>query len=261
MKLQNFFDRHPLFTHDEIAEYLVAEGERSPRTTDSLLAYHVRSGRLRRIRRGLYAVGDTPVDPYLVASRLTDDAVLAYHTALEIHGRAHSVHQQATLLSRHRLRPLSLGGFRFRALAPPKALRDRSRETTGVETVDRAGLDIRITSLERTLVDVLDRPDLGGGWEEVWRSLETVEFFELSAVVEYALLLDNATTTAKVGLFLEEHRDTLFVGDDVLKSLRNHRPQKPHYVDRGSHRPSRLVAGWNLLVPEDLFLRSWAEVV
>ncbi len=38
-----------------------------------------------------------------------------------------------------------------------------------------AGGIVRVTAFERTLVDVLDAPDLGGGWEEVWRSLEMVE--------------------------------------------------------------------------------------
>jgi hypothetical protein len=44
------------------------------------------------------------------------------------------------------------------------------------------------------LVDVLDRPDLSGGWEEIWRSLETIEYFDLDEIVAYARLLDNATT-------------------------------------------------------------------
>ena len=39
-------------------------------------------------------------------------------------------------------------------------------------------------------MDVLDRPDLGGGWEEIWHSLGTVEFFNLNQVIEYASL-DN----------------------------------------------------------------------
>ena len=43
-----------------------------------------------------------------------------------------------------------------------------------METLDRQGLPIRVTGLERTLVDVLDRPALAGGWEEAWRSWEGV---------------------------------------------------------------------------------------
>lgn len=32
------------------------------------------------------------VDPYLVAGKMTADSTLAYHTALEFHGKAHSMH-------------------------------------------------------------------------------------------------------------------------------------------------------------------------
>ena len=71
----------------------------------------------------------------------------------------------------------------------------------GVEARDRVGLDVAVTGLERTLVDLFDRPHLGGGVEEVWKSLATVEFFDLEAVTEYAALLGNATTVAKVGFF------------------------------------------------------------
>ncbi len=121
-------------------------------------------------RLGLYAVqgagGESTVDPYLVAAKLAPDSVLAYHTALELHGNAYSVHHQSLICTRHRVRPLSVNDHRYMALPPPKALRDRRQEDIGVETVDRSGLDVRVTRLERTLVDVLDRPDLGGGWEE-----------------------------------------------------------------------------------------------
>ncbi len=205
--------------------------------------------------------GDAPPDPYLIASRMTPDATLAYHSALELHGRAYSVHHQTVIISRHRLRPWSFQGVAYRSVAPPKALRDRGQELAGVETVDRVGLDVRVTSLERTLVDVLDRPDLGGGWEEIWISLESVEFFDLDAVLDYTLLLDNQTTAAKVGYFLEEHREPLLVDDAILETLRRHRPSKPHYIDRGIRQRCRLVAGWNLVVPEVLFQRSWEEMV
>lgn len=66
------------------------------------------------------------------------------------------------------------------------------------------GVRLRVSNLERTMVDVSDRPQFGGGWEEIWRSLEGVEFFNLDAVIDYALLLENATAIAKVGFFPEQ---------------------------------------------------------
>lgn len=43
--------------------------------------------------------------------------------------------------------------------------------------MNRSGVNIKVTSLARTIVDVLDRIDLAGGWEEVWRVLDTVTVF------------------------------------------------------------------------------------
>ena len=46
------------------------------------------------------------------------------------------------------------------------------------------------------MVDVLHSPALGGGWEEIFRSLSMVEFFDLDAVITYTLALDSAVTAA-----------------------------------------------------------------
>ena len=118
-----------------------------------------------------------------------------------------------------------------------------------------------VTSLERTLVDVLNRPDLSGSWEEIWRSLESVEYFDLDRVVEYALMLENATTAAKVGFFLEQHREPLMVEDKHLKPLLDFRPRRPHYLVRGKRTNGRLVTNWNLVLPKEVLHRSWGEVL
>jgi len=67
-------------------------------------------------------------------------------------------------------------------------LKEKHLENFGVTRIERVGIDVRVTGYERTLVDVLDRPEFAGGWEEIWRSLEAVEFFDLDRVVEYTLL-------------------------------------------------------------------------
>ncbi len=121
-------------------------------------------------------------------------------------------------------------------------------------------MQLRVTTLERTLVDVLDRPDLSGSFEEIWRSLESVEFFDLDRVVEYALLLGNATTIAKVGFFLEQHRGPLMVQPHHLKALQDMRPRQPHYLDRAKRTSGRLITEWNLVVPKEVQERTWEEV-
>lgn len=208
---------------------------------------------------------NAPVDGYILASKMAEDAVLAYHTALELYGKAHSIHERFLYLTGHRAqtRPLYFRGTSFTGILFPRALRDKGKESFGIDKVDRAGVWLRSTSLERTLVDVLDRPSLGGGWEEIWRSLESVEFFDLDKVVDYALLLENSTTVAKVGFYLETHRKELMVEDKHLRRLRKLRPKQRAYMVRNSDERKRsnkrLIRQWNLVVPDDVLEQAWEE--
>ena len=152
--------------------------------------------------------GDSfPIDPYLIASRLARDSVLSHHTALQYHGRAYTIWQQFTYQATRPAAPLRFRSNEFRGTKFPSALVSRDAQMYDVLTLERANVSLRVASLERTMVDVMNSPAYSGGWEEVWRSLESVEFFDLDRVVEYALLLNNATTVARVGFFLEQHKD------------------------------------------------------
>ncbi|HRT63113.1 MAG TPA: transcriptional regulator [Syntrophales bacterium] len=266
MKLGLFFNRHPVFTGDELAAFLASEGPRNPRTQEALLLYHVKMSRLVRVRRGLYAVVPTgasaesyPVDPFLLASRMTKDAVLAYHTAMEFHGKGYSVYEHFTYLSATPARPIAFRSHKFKGVRFPGALPPEFAASFDVVKADRAGLEVRVTGLERTFVDVLHRPDLAGSWEEIWRSLESVEFFDLDKVTAYVQHLGNATTAAKVGFFLEQHREGLMVDEAHLKVLRDLRPQRPHYLERSRRKEGRFVTAWNLVVPQEVYERSWEE--
>ena len=266
MDLREFFANHPVFSFEEMESFLVSQGSNNRQTRKKLLVYHQKQGRILNIRRGLYAVvrlgkdGDTSsIDPFLLAGKMTKDAVLAYHTAMEFHGRAYSVFWKLYYLTEHKSQSATFGSNEFRCVLHPRALVEKGMTGYGVLKSERQGVEIRVTSLERTLVDMLDRPQLCGSWEEIWRSLESVEFFDLDKVVEYALLLDNSTTAARVGFFLDQHREKLFVEDHHLKSLQEHRPAKPHYMERSNRKGGRLMKAWNLVVPTEILERSWEE--
>ncbi len=264
--LQEFFASHPVFTSDEIARFYCGGEPRNLATLRVLLGRQRSRGRVLSVRRGVYAVvpvgidaESAAVDPYLVASRLAPDAVLGYHTALELHGYAHSVFERYQFLTRTSARACEFRSLLFQPVRCPGALAGKGGERVGVQVMDRLGLDLRVTTLERTCVDALDRPDLCGGWEEVFRSLEAVPYFDLDALVAYAVRLRSATLAAKVGWFLELNSKRLDVGGRVLRRLRSRAPQSKHYLERGSTRGHRLVAGWNLMVPTALADRRWKE--
>jgi len=266
-EFHGFLARHPVFTLAEVSRFIGDGSVGAPNRCKRLLGYHKAHGHLIAVRSGLYAAvppGFAPdsftADSFLVASKLTDDAVIAYHTALEFHGVAQSLwHQRVVVTARPLTRPVAFQGIAYRSAAPPTGLVKRELEDLGVVEADRRGVTVRVTSLERSLVDVLSRPALGGGWEEVWRSYETVPYLDLDAVVGYALALDNATTIAQVGYFLSAKSAEWMTTEDHLAPLRARRPKRPHYAQRDRRQQARLLQEWNILLPESAIRRSWED--
>lgn len=263
MKLKSFFEAHPVFRYEEFSAFMITKGTPRPQSLRQQLSYHQKAGHLIHIRKFLYAVKpmisqEHWVDPYLIASRATADAIIAYHTALELHGIAYTTFNEFTFLANRQVSPFDYEGQRFRAVIQPKALINSGYMDYGMDITQRGGLSIKLTCLERTVVDVLDRPDLGGGWEEIWRSLDNITQLDTSRLIEYALLLNNATTIAKLGYFLEQRPSHFTLEKTHLEKLLAHVPKQPHYMSRELGE-GKYIDKWQLIVPLAIINRIWEE--
>ena len=94
------------------------------------LATKVGAGEPFAFVRGLYAVvppgadpESFPVDPCLMAARLTPDAVLSHYTALEFHGRPYAVWGRRIFSTARAPSRLAFRSETFRGVGFPLALR------------------------------------------------------------------------------------------------------------------------------------------
>jgi predicted transcriptional regulator of viral defense system len=265
MKPIEYFAEHPIF---RLEDFAVAHQEGAALMPESSLAsikQHLQSGNLLRVRRGIYAYvprGKTlegvAVDPFSLAGLMARDAVIAYHGALQFHGKSHVVTQQIPFFTTTQAKSFVFRGTTFVPVAVPPPLRKLPDLGGGILSKANAGTTVRVTTLERTLVDVLDAHRHGGGWEEIWRSLESIESLDLDAVINYAFKLRSAVAVAKVGFYLEQHREALRVEDRHLDRLSKRMPRCPIYLERGKRESGKLLARWNLIVPEYVLNRTWS---
>ena len=155
MKVLDFFLAHPVFIRDEFARAVGVRGS----TVDSHLGRYLRSGRIGRVKRGVFFAagpGETasksPVDFLLLASRMAPDAVLSHHSALEAHGYAQSVYERFFFLTERKSKLVSFRGRAFVPVTPPTALRRKGLSFAFTTEVERQRLPCRVTALERTHV-------------------------------------------------------------------------------------------------------------
>ena len=264
--MDTFLRSHPVFRLDELRVYRSASRDSGNRSVESLLQYYQRTGRIESIRQGVYAVvpkggtnSQAVADTLLVAGRCVPDAVIVHHSALEFHGLAYSQFRSYTFQTHSTARRFDYRGTSFVPVLPPGALKRASNELMETTTGERYGLSVTVSTIERTLVDVINTPRWSGSWEEIWRSLDSLEYVDPARIVTYLRALGNATTAARVGWFLDSHREQLMIEEEQLQEIHTLQPSKPVYLDRTYSGPTRFVPGWNLVVPVYVADAGWEE--
>lgn len=277
-----YFATHDVFRADEFRTYLAARDVRSARP---LLNYYVSKRQVWRMQPGVYAsVRPKPVhqravsfalpiplcvpewapasvDPCLAASKMTPDATLSHHTALESHGCAHNMGFRLVYTAHYPRPDLRLRGGLVRGTRTPESL--LARGDAHCETLVVGRYQQRITTLERTLVDILDRPYLCGDWEDLgWAYADAACLHEvdLPRLIAYALRLNHPFTCVKAGYFLELYQTDFDFDPALLNPLRAFRPRRTRAFDPEAKRcgvPHAYVADWNLHVPIEIQERTW----
>ncbi len=213
----------------------------------SLMASYCKRGIVASVRRNMYVACDiatsTPiVDKYAIASNVNDNTFVAYHSALEFHGVAHQQTFDVLVGSSSRFRK-----FRFMDLTFVPC---SSTIAEGITTPTMNSL-VRVTDLERTVVDCIDRIDLAGGWEELVNSLASVQRIDVDKVVAYVKIYNKKVLYRKVGLMCDIFSHQWAVPQITIDSLRvasgtgvyhlTNRDESTHYLST-----------WNLYIPSQL---------
>lgn len=257
--IEDLLNSHPVFTLDQACEVLRPDAvDSSTAAVRARLRYHIRTGRLRSISRGMYAVipqgasADTFVpDPFLVARAARTDVIFSHHSALELLGAAHSAWSVCTAFTSSRRATLRIRGTTVRLYPHPTALVRRHKTELGTRMIERRAMMLRVTGPERSLVEGFRQPALVGGVMELVSSaagFATLDMDLLRKVLEcYAL----RRLWAAVGWFLEAHAQAFGVTSTELARFEQHRSNVPIYLVR-SARGGALNARWNLVLPPDV---------
>ncbi len=211
------------------------------------IANKLRSGVYVKIRNNLYALIDPSTNDiyatkFEIASNISESSFICFHSALEYYGLANQVFNDITVGS--------LTKFNNFTFCESEYIFKQSKSSAFVKDVVSEG--IRVTTLEKTIVDCIDEINLAGGIEEVLNALEQVKYLNEGKLLDVLEEQGKMFLYQKVGYLLEIYNDQLKLSEDFFDKCKSHLTNKTNYFMKGEFKKTSLDKVWNLMVPENI---------
>ena len=220
-------------------------------TTRNVLSRLESKGWLERLERGKYmlipldaGVGrEWSEDPLVIGSFLAPSGAAAYWTAVRHWGWTTQLQRtQFFIATKRRLNQdkTILGvSYRFVIL--------KSHRVFGIAEEWVGGLPIRVTDRERTIVDILDRPDLAGGISEVSETLTRAwREIDVARLTEYVERFGSGTVPKRLGYLAEIL--ALSAPEHHLRRWQSLKGSGVTRLERGGPDEGPIISRWGLRI-------------
>ncbi len=228
-----------------------------PSDTAKMLARWAKKGWLSRVKRGLYIpvplesrTSDIPLeDPWAIAERLFSPCYVGGWSAAEYWDLTEQIFKTIVIMTTRKTRdkmPNFQGSSFLLRKIPESAL-------FGLKPVWRKEVRVSVSDPTRTIIDMLDDPQIGGGIRptlDVFKNYLKSRNKNMGLLVEYADRLGNGAVFKKLGFILER------VGQEEKKTIEACRSR----LSKGNVKldptlpADNLITRWRLWIPH-----NWAE--
>jgi predicted transcriptional regulator of viral defense system len=216
-------------------------------TADSLTRDYLKKGYIQRVKRGLYvavdlATGESVVNKYRIAGKITPTAYVSHHAAFEYHGWANQVSYQVETSSGTVFASFGYAGSTYAYFA--------SRISNGV-AVRPDG--VRVTDTERTVLDGIHDFEKNMGLEELLRCLELIPAVKEEKLLEYLAAYGKQVLYQKTGYVLEHFKAAWNLSDSFFTACEAEIGKSKRYLyNTVTHDEMGYDRRWRLVVPHDL---------
>lgn len=228
------------FSFDDAAK--IFENERK---TKNILYTLKKKGLLQSVRRNYYATisletKEPVATPFEIASSITDSSYISHHSAFEFYGLTNQVFSDIYVSTEREFREFEFNGQWYHCIKNQKDFGISLQKT------------IRVTDLERTVLDNIKDFDKIGGLEELLHCLEMITVLDESRLTRYLEKYNNQFLIQKAGYLLSFYpqlklSDEFF--DYCKKSIGNSSRYLYHDL---KEEKNTFIKEWNLCIPKDI---------
>ena len=222
----------------------------------------VAKGWLERLRPGFYQLipaergpeGVPDFNPLAAGSALVEPYFYSYGTACTHHGLTEQVFSEVYVAHTKRRRPVTIHDKRYVFVHITES------RFFGFTTIDVLGSRVEMATVERTILDAIDRPNCAGGLAEVSRMIRRVgPRMEWSKIVDLLQQWDESALVQRLGYFLDLQKIELpkKIRSALLRLVPSN--SKIFLGSRGEWgTKGDLIHPWNILqnIPTDVLLEK-----
>lgn len=228
------------FSFDDAAKIFGDE-----RKTKNILYTLKKKGLLQSVRRNYYVTisletKEAVATPFEIASSITKNSYISHHSAFEFYGLANQVFSNIYVSTGQEFREFEFGGRCYHCM--------KTQRDFGISLQKK----IRVTDLERTVLDNIKDFDKVGGLEELLRCLEMITILDEGRLTAYLGKYHNQFLAQKAGYLLSFYPQMKLSHaffDYCKKNIGNSSRYLYHDL---KEEKSIFLKEWNLCIPEDI---------
>ena len=212
-----------------------------------ILRRYKKQGWISQVRRDLYVVTDLAnkaslASKFEIASQITPSSCLAYHAALEYYGLAHQVFYELYVSSKETFNDFDYEGITYTFC--------QSKSVSGIVNPVTDSL-IKVTDLERTILDCLNRIDLSGGLEELVQCFAIITYVNESKLLDYLHQFNKQALYQKAGFVLGYFQKEMSLSNAFFEECKSKIGKSTRYLT-DAQESNTYFKEWKLCAPENI---------
>ncbi|MDR2073890.1 MAG: hypothetical protein LBP36_00730 [Oscillospiraceae bacterium] len=232
------------FTKEDVVKIVGNEN-----TASTIIRNYKTKGYIKPVKRNLYvAIGmetrQSVANKFLIASKITDVSYISHHSAFEYYGFSNQVYYETYVSGSKKFASFEFDDITYRYIY--------SNLDFGVVTNDDG---VRVTDLERTILDNIDDFERIGGLEELIKCLELIPSVNEEKLLEYLKKYNKKFLYQKAGYIFQHFQKELSISENFLNKCRKNIGNSKRYLSNETklqNSEKYLNKEWHLIVLNSL---------
>lgn len=215
------------------------------KTAYSVIGRLMKDGMVKKIRSNMYScvnpsTGQVFASRFQIACAISESAYISHHSAIEFHGLANQVYNVAYVSSKSKFNDFDFDSVTYKYIS--------SKIDIGIEVV-RNTIGVKVTDLERTVVDSIKDSEKISGLEEVINAIKAISYLDQNKLLLYLEAYEIQALYQKAGYILRYLKDEFELTESFFDICLSKAGKSTRYLSNAPNMDSFYDNEWRLVVP------------